>query len=116
MSFFFRPAETLMDKVCDPSGLVKRNPDLADRYDAVKELRSMDDGSLHRGSDFRRVASIMGSIEDLLRVIEPEFLKDKRKFYAWLDAHPESCTYDRRKRRDPNMMTNGIVVTKKIGE
>jgi len=115
-SFFVRPSEGLMDKVCDPSGLVARNPDVADRFDAIQELRSMDDGSLHRGSEFRRVANLMGPVEDLLRAIEPEFLSDKKKFYGWLDKHPEYCTYDRRRTRDPNMLTNGIVVTKKIGE
>jgi hypothetical protein len=114
--FFVRPSESVVDKVCDPSGLVARNPDLADRFDAIKEMRSLDDGSLHRGNDFRRVASLMGPVEDLLRAIDPEFLRNKRRFYAWLDAHPENCTYDRRRNRDPNMLSNGIVVTKKIGE
>src|SRR5678809_1000550 len=100
--FFIRPSESLMDKVVDPAGLVARNPEVADRFDAIKELRGMDDGSLHRGNDFRRVASLMGPVEDLLRAIEPEFLSDKKKFYRGLDAHPENCTYDRRKTRDPN--------------
>ena len=115
MEFFIRPSETLIDKVSNPSGLVARNPELADRFDAIKEMRSLDDGTLHRGNEFRRVASLIGSLEDLQRAIEPEFLRDKRRFYAWLDAHPEYCTYDRR-RRDPGMLANGIVVTKKIGE
>ena len=116
MDFFVQPSQAVMEKVVDPSGLVARNPEVGDRFDAIKELRSMDDGSLHRGNDFRRVASLMGPIEEMLRAIDPEFLRDKRKFYRWLDAHPENCTYDRRKNRDPNMLTNGIVVTKKIGE
>lgn len=113
--FFVRPSQTTLDKVSDPAGLVDRNPDLADRFEAIKELRSLDDGSLHRGNEFRRVASMMGPIEDLMRVTYPEFMADKKKFYAWLDAHPEYCTYDRRRTRDPNMLTNGIVVTEKIG-
>lgn len=116
MSFFVRPTQSLMDKVVNPSDLVARNPDFADRFDAIKELRGIDDGSLHRGNEFRRVANLIGPIEDLLRAIEPEFLRDKRKFYAWMDANPEYCTYDRRRHRDPNMLTNGIVVDKKIGD
>jgi hypothetical protein len=115
MSFFIRPSESLMDKVSSPEELVRRNPEVADRFDAIKDLRSMDDGSVHRGSEFARVANLQGPLEDLLRAIEPEFLSDKKKFYAWLDAHPEYCTYDRRKARDPNMLLNGVVVTKKIG-
>ena len=114
--FFIRPSEGLMDKVVDPEGLIARNPEFADRFDAIKELRALDDGSGYRGGEFRRVASLLGPIEDLLRAIEPDFLRDKKKFYRWLDAHPEYCTYDRRRGRDPNMMPNGIVVTKKIGE
>ena len=108
--FFVRPSQNLMDKVSDPDGLVARNPDVADRFDAIKELRSIDDGTLHRGSEFRRVANLMGPVEDLLRAIEPEFLSDKKKFYAWLDANPAYCTYDRRRSRDPNMLPNGIIV------
>lgn len=116
MKFFIRPSESELDRAVDPAGLVARNPDLADRFDAIKELKGIDDGSLHRGNEFRRVASLMGPIEDLLRVTYPEFMADKAKFYGWLDQHPEYCTYDRRRARDPNMLTNGVVVTKKIGD
>jgi len=116
MSFRVKPSESLMDKVVDPAGLVARNPEVADRFDAIKELKSLDDGSYHRGNEFSRVANLLGPIEDLLRAIEPDFLRDKKKFYRWLDAHPEYCTYDRRRQRDPNMLLNGVVVTKKIGE
>ena len=115
-TFFVRPTQSLMDKVVDPAGLVARNPEVADRFDAIKELKTLDDGSLYQGAEFRRVANLVGPIEDLLRAIEPEFLRDKAKFYAWLDAHPEYCTYQRRRGRDPNMLMNGIVVTKKLGE
>ncbi len=113
--FFVRPSQSTLDKVSEPAGLVARNPDLADRFDAIKELKTLDDGGLHRGNEFRRVASILGPIEDLMRVTYPEFLADKKNFYAWLDKHPEYATYDRRKTRDPNMLMNGIVVDKKIG-
>ena len=114
-TFFVRPSESTLDKVSEPEGLVERNPDLADRFDAIKELREIDDGSLHRGNEFRRVASLLGPIEDLMRVTFPEFLADKAKFYGWLDKHPEYCTYDRRRTRDPYMLTNGIVMDKKMG-
>jgi len=94
-SFFVRPTENLMDKVASPEGLVARNPEVGERLDAIQELRSLDDGSLHRGNEFRRVASLVGPVEDLLRAIEPEFLSDSRKFYDWLDKNPQWCTYQR---------------------
>lgn len=108
--FFIKPSESLMDKVVDPAGLVARNPEMADRFDAIKELRALDDGSLHRGNEFRRVANLVGPVEDLLRAIEPEFLRDKRKFYAWLDAHPEYVTYQR-----PSRATRAAQIARDIG-
>lgn len=108
--FFIRPTENLMDKVVDPASLVARNPEVADRFDAIKELRALDDGSLHRGNEFRRVANLLGPVEDLLRAIEPEFLSDKRKFYAWLDKHPEYCTY-----RRPARAARAAMVARDIG-
>lgn len=115
--FFIRPAESELDKVSDPKTLVERMPYLEDRFDALKELRAIDDGTkIHRGSEFRRVASLVGPIETLMRVTFPEFLADKRKFYQWLDAHPEYATYDRRKHRAQGHLVNGIVVPAKPGE
>lgn len=98
MSFFTAPNETALDLVTER---LAANPSFAERYEAIADLRSIDDGSLHRGSELRRVASLQGPLADLMHVLDPGWVKDKRKFYAWLDRHPQHCTYDRRKNVRP---------------
>lgn len=114
--FFVKPNDTLFDKVSDAYGLTKRNPAFGDRFDAIKELRTIDHGQVHKGNAFRRVASLIAPLEDLAKILDPEFLKDKAKFYRWLDKHPEYCTYQRSRFRSPNMIeTGGIVAPGKPG-
>ena len=61
MSFYIAkndvaPADMLMS----PKTLMRANPEYyAPRFEAVKELRDLDDGSLHKGGEFRRVASLV---------------------------------------------------------
>ncbi len=107
-------SDKILDKVSDPYWYADHDPDYGERFDAIKELKGLDDGSLHRGSGFRRVASLIAPLEDLAKVIEPDFLLDKRKFYDWLDAHPEYCTYDRRRFRAKGMLENGILAPDKL--
>lgn len=102
MSFFITPTETALDAVTDR---MVQDPIYADRYAAIKELRSIDDGLLHRGNEFRRVASLQGPLKDLALVLNPDWLTNKPRFYEWLDKHPEHCTYDRRREKRPNQIT-----------
>jgi hypothetical protein len=80
-------------------------PEFEDRYEALKELRGIDKGQLYRGSEWKRVASLQGPILDLACVLDPDFLRERRRFYAFLDQHLECCTYDRRKESLPNQVT-----------
>ena len=98
MEIFVGPNLRVLDALTDAETLVKSAPEMADRFEALKELRGQDDGSLYRGSAFRRVASLSGPLLDFAEILEPGFL-DKKFFYAWLDRHQEYCTYDRRPRR-----------------
>ena len=101
----------LMDAITDPDALIKADPEYyTPKFEAIAELRSMDDGSLHRGNEFRRVASLVNvPIMAALKIIDPNFLLDKKRFYAWLDRGNNGayCTYDRRKsaRPIPNAIT-----------
>lgn len=95
---FFTGTNSDLDAVTDARALVKSGPHLQDRFDAIKELRDNGD-PLSSAPHFRRVASIIAPVHLLTTVLEPEFLTDKRKFYRWLDAHQEYCTYDRRAAR-----------------
>lgn len=98
MSFFVEK-NTFLDWYTDPETLVGSNPDYyAPRFDAIKEVREQDDGSLHRGNEFRRVASLVNvPMLEAIKLVEPGFLKDKKTFYDWLDRgnNRAYCTYQR---------------------
>lgn len=98
MSFFIQKNENLADKYLDPNLLMQGAPDYyRPRFDAIAELRAQDDGSLHKGNGFRRVASLVNVplVQALATVLDGDWIKDKNKFYQWLDRHPEYCTYQR---------------------
>jgi hypothetical protein len=104
MSFFVAPNEDAGDLIAER---MAEDPVFADRYEAIKELRALDDGTLHKGNEFRRVASIQGPLLDLEILLDADFMQNKRKFYAWLDAHPQHCTYDRRTQRGSGQTADG---------
>lgn len=94
--FYIDKNDSVMDAVSDARNMVRSDPLQAERFNGVADIRRLDDGSLHRGNEFRRVASIQAPLFAVLKLLEPEFMH-KPKFYAWLDRNPEYCTYDRRK-------------------
>lgn len=114
MPFWVEPNETVMDLVTDR---MVANPGFADRYDAIKELRDISQQSLipsvkeaAEANGFFRVASLQGPLEHLGRVLDPDFLKEKKRFYKWLAKHPQHVTYDRRKERPAVTFQDGKVV------
>ena len=105
MSFFISPkTETALDLITER---MAQNPAFGPRYDAIKEIRENQPeiGGISRHDGFYRVASLQGTLESLANVLNPQWLMDKRRFYAWLDAHPQHCTYDRRREKKPNQVT-----------
>lgn len=102
MPFFVEPNEGL-DHVTDN---MARDERYADRYDAIKELREISQQGLSispedaaKANGFFRVASLQGPIKDLAVLLDPEWMKNKKNFYRWLDKHPQHCAYDRRRGR-----------------
>jgi hypothetical protein len=97
-SFFISKNEGFADQLFDVDTLMKADAEYyAPRFDAIKELREQDDGTLHRGNEFRRVASLVNvPMFQAVKLLDPEWMKDKKKFYAWLKRHPEYKTYDNR--------------------
>ena len=96
-SFFISKPETEMDEALSMAPLVALHPEVyRPRLDAIAELRKLDDGSLHKGSAFRLVASFINIplFNVANTVLDPEFMKDKKKFYSWLRRNKEYCTYD----------------------
>lgn len=112
MSFFVGSNETVADKISSADTLMRAAPDYyAPRFEAIKELRDSDDGTLHKGNEFRRVASLVNvPLMTALKIIEPDFTSNKRKFYDWLDKHPEYCTYQR-----PSRLGRAAQVVRDIG-
>jgi hypothetical protein len=98
MSFYIAPNETDLDILTDATRIVHAAPEYyTPRFEAIKELRELDDGTLHRGSEFRRVASLVNvPMVAVAKLMDPEWLSDKRRFYRWLAKHPEYQTYDLR--------------------
>jgi hypothetical protein len=101
VSYFLEPAVDLVAEA------MAKDPVFEDRYQAIADMRELDRqvGGLYRGSEWKRVANLQGPILDLAKVLDPEWLSDRRRFYAFLDAHPEVCMYDRRKNAVPNQLT-----------
>jgi hypothetical protein len=100
VSFFIGKNETMMDAAFgDTDDFMDRFPTIyGPRFEAIAELRKADDGSMHKGQEFRRVASFVNipMFGAVTRLFEPDFMKDKNKFYAFLDRNKQYCTYDRR--------------------
>jgi hypothetical protein len=96
MSFFIGKNEIEADELMSPKALTKLHGDIYnDRFDAVSDIRKTDDGSLHRGNGFRRVASFVNiPLWGAITLLDPEFMKDKKKFYAFLRRNREYATYD----------------------
>ena len=98
MNTFVDKNDSLLDKITDADTLMKAAPEYyGPRFEAIAELRAIDDGTLHRGNEFRRVASLVNvPLMNAMRMCEPGFFKDKKAFYAWLSRNPQYRTYDKR--------------------
>lgn len=97
-SFFVGRNSVMTEALMDADTLMKSNPDYyRDRFQAIADLRASDDGSDHKGQEFRRVASFVNVPVFLAeKLANPDFLKDKKKFYAFIDRNPQYVTYQRR--------------------
>ena len=100
MAFFVAKNENKseFDSLMSAETLMKSAPDYyGPRFEAIADLRSQDDGTGHKGQEFRRVASFTNvPLLMAAKMVEPDFLKDKKKFYGFIDRHPEYVTYQRR--------------------
>lgn len=99
MPFFIGKNEGIMDMAMDPEDFMRSAPDYyGPRFQAIAELRKADDGTLHKGNEFRRVASFVNipMFNMTMRLFDPDFMKDKKRFYAFLDRNRAYLTYDRR--------------------
>ena len=88
-----QPAESMMD----PAELMAKAPDYyGPRFDAIAQMREADDGTGHKGAGFRRVASFVNvPLFMANKITNPDFLRDKKQFYAFIDRYPEYVSYQR---------------------
>lgn len=59
--------------------------DIQNAYEEARQITISSKGS----RTWMRVASIPTSVAAALDAIDPDILRNKRKFYRWLRAHPE---------------------------
>jgi hypothetical protein len=113
MSFFVGKNDSPLE-IMNPDVLMRAAPEYyGPRFDAIAELRSQDDGSLHKGNEFRRVASLVNvPLLNAVQVCEPGFFKDRKTFYDWLDKEENKryCTYQR-----PGRVERAALVQRDIG-
>ena len=96
MSFWVKPSESLLDQLTER---VEARPHFAPQLEALHEMRqAQPDLIVPPGSNsWAHIASISVPLEHVARILEPNFFRDKRVLYRWLDKHPRWLTYDRRK-------------------
>jgi hypothetical protein len=96
MSFFVGKNEGVVDQVTEPSLWRDRVDGFVSTMDAVKELREDNGAGLGLKGGWKHVASIRGPVLEVAELVDGDMINDKRKFYGWLDRHPEYSAYDRR--------------------
>lgn len=114
-TFTSKWATTGLDMISEPENLIASDERMnwirdgdetsySDRFDLIKQMRQADEdlatitnhGRVMGGTgEYKRVASIPQSVMVAAMVLEPDLLLNKKKFYSWLDRHPEYCTYNR---------------------
>lgn len=110
MSFFSGPIEEGLDHVATN---MAKSGEFDDRYAAIQAFKEADRHALTpnisdvaKANGFFRVASLQGPLLDLATLLDPEFLKNKKAVYAFIDKHRQHCTYDRRSAgAKPNQFT-----------
>lgn len=97
--FYIEKNESVADALMNPDNLMAAQPEYyGPRFQAIADLRSQDDGTLHRGNEFRRVASFVNvPMFQAVQLMNPEFINNKKKFYQWLRTKGKRyMTYDAR--------------------
>ncbi|HLC20930.1 MAG TPA: hypothetical protein VJM10_02325 [Candidatus Methylomirabilis sp.] len=112
MSFFIgkNADDRLIDTLTDAESLSRHAPDYyGPRLDAIKEMRDHSDG-WDSQEPFRHIASFVNVplFNAIGTVLNPDFMRNKNNFYAWLDRNPEYCVYDRRS-HSPGRAAKGII-------
>lgn len=99
--------ENLLNAISRPETIQKYVPTYGERMEFIANYRQYTDdiatstsrGRVAGGSgNLKIVARIPEALMITLMAVEPNFLKDKKLFWKWLDANPEYAAYTRRKK------------------
>lgn len=94
--------QQLQDAIARPEGWVERNPIYRGFFESNAELRAehIEPGVHLKTPEWKHVASFPSTLGDAMDFVdECRFIKDKKRFYSWLDRNPQYCTYDRKRGR-----------------
>jgi len=92
--FIETPEAKGVNIVTDVHSITSRHPEYQQHFDLIKDERPFQDLQWDgKGSDWRKVADLTLPADMALRVMSPELLRDKKKFYAWLQANPQYRSY-----------------------
>lgn len=98
MSFFVEKMGAV-NALTDPDNVRRSDPDADAKFKHVADTRQFY-ADLQGGKmpEFRSVAMFHNvPLEAAVRLLEPDILKNKRKFFGWLDQNPAYRTYIKRK-------------------
>lgn len=97
---FVQPMEGI-NLMTNAESFAERHPEYQERFDAIQEQRQFhqewNESKQGQRAAFRSVASLMLPIDRALWLTNENIMKDKKHFYAWLNANPQYATYDIRK-------------------
>lgn len=75
------------------NNLVEGISDIRSAYEYAKRVNSAREAvGLSKNGIWFHAATIPVSVITALEALDPEFIKDKRKFYPWLARHPQYRT------------------------
>lgn len=107
MNILITGKDEVLNYIARPENISKRIPNYADRIEFLDQFRQFTDEQA-KVTNWGKVAGGYGSMKLIARVpesvlitilaIEPNFLKDKKLIYKWLDQNPEYAAYTRKKK------------------
>ena len=113
---WFTGSNLFLDRATDIEKWRKRDPLFQQSMEAAADLRQYNREAGTNGNlgEWKSVATIRGPVLSVAEIAQPRLLHDKKKFYSWLDEHPQFLAYDRRKhgarRGDMAVFQNGTVL------
>ena len=94
----FGTQPTFLDEMTSGEEFSKHLPHISNQLDAIHDIQPLDEitqikagfmPNAKQGSMGKLIANIPWEIWAMLCQIDPDIDHDKKRFYSWLDKHPE---------------------------